>query len=279
MGSVPAPDVSMAESQPASIYIPQNTAKRPRLPSNNETAILYEYIADLKKALDEAYKNNEVYRKNNEFYRGQLLKAQQEKEAEKTEKEFLLNQLRRMQNKAAAKTALPESTPSESSYDKTIIASNLKEADDDVKDNTIIKGILSKIDGSIQADSIKRLGRKDDSKTRKIAIVFKNKAERNTILSKARDTFNNDSSLTNIFFNKSLPKDEQEIQFALRNEVKARKSNSEDVKIIRNQVCNAATSMPINCTANTRAKIFYDQNHSFRSRNVSTASVTFSSTY
>uniref|UniRef100_A0AC35FIT7 Uncharacterized protein n=1 Tax=Panagrolaimus sp. PS1159 TaxID=55785 RepID=A0AC35FIT7_9BILA len=99
MGSVTADDITMNDPLITAPVFTQNCAKRHRLPSNStkENAILHEHIADLRKALDEAYKNVEVYR-------NQFLKAQQEKEREKEEKEFLLKQLRRVQQQNAAKT-------------------------------------------------------------------------------------------------------------------------------------------------------------------------------
>uniref|UniRef100_A0A914PIL3 Uncharacterized protein n=1 Tax=Panagrolaimus davidi TaxID=227884 RepID=A0A914PIL3_9BILA len=265
MDSAQAPDVSMADPQIAAPVFTQNAPKRHRLPSNNskENALLHDYIIDLRKALDEAYKNVDVYR-------GQFLKAQQENE-------FLLKQLRRMQHQqqSATKAAEPDttSTPTESSYDKTIIVTNIEESDE-TTDNTAITTLISKMDGTIKATSIKRLGRKDIGKKRKIAVEFNNKSERNAVLKKARDVITNDPQLgtANIFFNKSLPKDEQQIQYALRTESKAQKIQGMNVKIINNQICDVATSTPILCDANAKAKAFYDQRYSFRPRGYSIAS-------
>uniref|UniRef100_A0A914PC43 Uncharacterized protein n=1 Tax=Panagrolaimus davidi TaxID=227884 RepID=A0A914PC43_9BILA len=270
MDSSQAADVSMADPLTATPLFTQNAAKRRLLSSNNtkENELLHDYIVDLRKALDEAYKNVEVYR-------GQFLKAQQEKEKEKEEKEFLLKQLRRMQiqQQKTTKPDEPETTPNESSYDKTIIVTNVEESDD-TTDNATITSLISKMDGAIKATSIKRLGRKDIGKKRKIAVEFNNKSERNAVLKKARDIITNDPQLgtANIFFNKSLPKDEQQIQYALRTESKAQKTQGMNVKIINNQICDVATSTPILCDANAKAKAFYDQRYSFRPRGYSIAS-------
>uniref|UniRef100_A0AC35FGP4 Uncharacterized protein n=1 Tax=Panagrolaimus sp. PS1159 TaxID=55785 RepID=A0AC35FGP4_9BILA len=108
------------------------------------------------------------------------------------------------------------------------------------------------MDDSIKATSIKRLGRIDSGKKRKIAIEFKTKGERYAVLKKARDVITNDPQLraANIFFNKSIPKEEQEIQYALRTESKAKKAQGMNLKIINNQICNVTTSTPILCDAN-----------------------------
>uniref|UniRef100_A0AC35GLV0 Uncharacterized protein n=1 Tax=Panagrolaimus sp. PS1159 TaxID=55785 RepID=A0AC35GLV0_9BILA len=238
-----ADDVSMTDPLITAPVFTQNCAKRHRLPSNDtkENAILHECIIDLRKALDEAYKNIEVYR-------GQFLKAQQEKEREKEEKEFLQKQLRRMQmqQQNATKTGEPDTASNESSYDRTIIATNIAESDD-ATDNITITTLISKMDGSIKATSIKRLGRNEAGKKRKIAIEFKSKSERNEILKKARDVITNDPQLgaANVFFNKSIPKEEQVIQYALRTESKAKKAQGMNLKIINNQICDVTTSTPI----------------------------------
>ena len=79
----------------------------------------------------------------------------------------------------------------------------------------------------------------------------------------------------NVYFNKSLTKEEQGVQYALRQEMKAQKLNGINCKIISNKVCDTITSTPIPCDANTKANEYYTRKHSFRPRGMSTASSIF----
>uniref|UniRef100_A0A914YRH0 Uncharacterized protein n=1 Tax=Panagrolaimus superbus TaxID=310955 RepID=A0A914YRH0_9BILA len=125
--------------------------------------------------------------------------------------------------------------------------------------------------------SIKRIGAALTGKTRIIALELKSKADRNKLLKNAREVIKADAKLSNakVFFNKSLPKNEQSIQYALRKEMKEQRTKGISCKISNNQLIDTVSSFTISCEANDKAKEYYDHLYSFRPRGISTASSVF----
>uniref|UniRef100_A0A914YGW2 Uncharacterized protein n=1 Tax=Panagrolaimus superbus TaxID=310955 RepID=A0A914YGW2_9BILA len=174
-------DFTMNDQSNASANFTQLGKKRARISSNDydEVSLLRQYIGDLKKALNEAYSNANVFRE-------EFIKSQKENV-------YLKKQL--FDTHRAPLGSVSQTGKEESKNDKTIIVTNVDEAAES-DGATLMANLVSNIDPNVKVVSAKRLGMKADGKRRKIALEFKSKAERNSILKKARDVIKKDETLS-----------------------------------------------------------------------------------
>uniref|UniRef100_A0AC34G7F5 Uncharacterized protein n=1 Tax=Panagrolaimus sp. ES5 TaxID=591445 RepID=A0AC34G7F5_9BILA len=159
-------DVPMADAATKTPIFTQNGQNRVRISSHendrNINAILREYVADLKKALNEAYSNVDIYR-------DQFIKAQKENSFLKKQ----IQQLSQNNDRAPHPSTSQPITNTESIHDRTIIVTNVTETDE-----TGDSASMKKMDSSIEPQVVKRLGEKADGKKRIIAIEFSSKKKK-----------------------------------------------------------------------------------------------------
>lgn len=229
--------------------------------TNDDIDFLKETIVDLRETIKESNKSIS-------YFRNALASSQ--KEIERLKRQVL------PQSHHHATINVPKE-------DLTIIVTNIDEEENGqpINETALIANLTKKINPNIMPKAVKRIGLKVQGKTRKIAVELNSKSERDEIIKNAPEIIKADPKLraNKVFFNRSLPLPEQEIQYQLRKLKKDAQllPQYKDKRLVisKNQVIDYETKLPIDGIANNNAKSFYNSKHPFRPSLFSTASSTF----